>query len=174
MFRTISTMAIALTVGLASTAAAQQNDPYEGFKLSPPEVSSEMKYEHKYVDVLGSKMAYVDEGAGDPILFLHGQPTSSYLWRNIMPHVEEARSYHRAGQYRIRQVRPAGTEVHVWRSLPLHRGFHREAAAKEHHVGRSRLGVGIGPALCTPAPRQHQRNRDDGVHHRSEDSCCQL
>ncbi|MCH8127552.1 haloalkane dehalogenase, partial [candidate division KSB1 bacterium] len=34
----------------------------------------------------GSKMHYVDEGAGDPILFLHGNPTSSYLWRNIIPY----------------------------------------------------------------------------------------
>lgn len=33
-------------------------------------------------------MAYVDEGSGDPIVFLHGQPTSSYLWRNITPHLE--------------------------------------------------------------------------------------
>ncbi|NWD73144.1 haloalkane dehalogenase [Pseudomonas gingeri] len=45
----------------------------------------------KYVDVLGSKMAYVDEGAwkeGAPVVvFLHGNPTSSYLWRNVIPHV---------------------------------------------------------------------------------------
>jgi haloalkane dehalogenase len=33
-------------------------------------------------------MAYVDVGAGDPIVFLHGNPTSSYLWRNVIPHVE--------------------------------------------------------------------------------------
>ncbi|MFQ5516373.1 MAG: haloalkane dehalogenase, partial [Acidimicrobiia bacterium] len=32
-------------------------------------------------------MAYVEEGAGDPIVFLHGNPTSSYLWRNIIPHL---------------------------------------------------------------------------------------
>lgn len=32
-------------------------------------------------------MAYIDEGQGDPILFLHGNPTSSYLWRNVIPHV---------------------------------------------------------------------------------------
>jgi haloalkane dehalogenase len=32
-------------------------------------------------------MAYVEEGAGDPIVFLHGSPTSSYLWRNVIPHV---------------------------------------------------------------------------------------
>ena len=40
------------------------------------------------VDISGLAMAYVDEGQGDPIVFLHGNPTSSYLWRNIAPHVE--------------------------------------------------------------------------------------
>jgi haloalkane dehalogenase len=37
--------------------------------------------------VLGAKMAYVDVGVGDPIVFLHGNPTPSYLWRNIIPHL---------------------------------------------------------------------------------------
>ena len=41
----------------------------------------------KTLDVLGKRMAYVEMGEGDPILFQHGNPTSSYLWRNIMPHV---------------------------------------------------------------------------------------
>ena len=41
------------------------------------------------VDVLGQQMAYVEMGEGDPIIFQHGNPTSSYLWRNIMPHVKE-------------------------------------------------------------------------------------
>jgi haloalkane dehalogenase len=34
-------------------------------------------------------MAYVDVGQGDPIVFLHGNPTSSYLWRNVIPHVQD-------------------------------------------------------------------------------------
>ena len=42
----------------------------------------------KYVEVLGKKMAYCEIGEGDPIVFQHGNPTSSYLWRNIMPHLE--------------------------------------------------------------------------------------
>ena len=42
----------------------------------------------KYKDVKGSRMAYVDEGQGDAIVFAHGNPTSSYLWRNVMPHLE--------------------------------------------------------------------------------------
>lgn len=42
----------------------------------------------QYAEVLGSRMAYIDEGAGDAIVFQHGNPTSSYLWRNVMPHLE--------------------------------------------------------------------------------------
>ena len=53
----------------------------------PTTISAAFPFESKYVEVLGSKMHYVDEGSGDPLLFLHGQPTSSYLWRNIIPHV---------------------------------------------------------------------------------------
>jgi haloalkane dehalogenase len=42
------------------------------------------------VRVLDAEMAYVDTGAGDPVVFLHGNPTSSYLWRNVIPHVQPA------------------------------------------------------------------------------------
>jgi len=41
----------------------------------------------KRIRILDSEMAYVDTGAGDPIVFLHGNPTSSYLWRNVIPHL---------------------------------------------------------------------------------------
>ena len=40
------------------------------------------------VQVADAEMAYVDVGEGDPIVFLHGNPTSSYLWRNVIPHVQ--------------------------------------------------------------------------------------
>lgn len=43
----------------------------------------------KVVEVDGHSMAYVEMGEGDPIVFLHGNPTSSYLWRNVMPHLED-------------------------------------------------------------------------------------
>jgi len=43
-------------------------------------------YTRHLAPVRGSRMAYVDEGAGDPIVFLHGNPTSSYLWRGVIPH----------------------------------------------------------------------------------------
>ena len=42
----------------------------------------------KFKTVHGKQMAYIEEGTGDPIVFLHGNPTSSYLWRNVMPHLE--------------------------------------------------------------------------------------
>ncbi len=48
--------------------------------------STAFPYESRYVDVLDSEMHYVEQGEGDPILFLHGNPTSSYLWRNVIPH----------------------------------------------------------------------------------------
>ncbi len=49
-------------------------------------ISDAFPYESHFVDVLGSQMHYVEAGSGDPILFLHGNPTSSYLWRNIIPY----------------------------------------------------------------------------------------
>ena len=45
--------------------------------------------EKKTLSVNGRTMAYVEMGEGDPIVFQHGNPTSSYLWRNVMPHVAD-------------------------------------------------------------------------------------
>lgn len=52
-------------------------------------ISATFSYEKKFVQIFGQRMAYVEVGSGDPIVFLHGNPTSSYLWRNILPHVQE-------------------------------------------------------------------------------------
>src|SRR5262249_34968339 len=48
-------------------------------------ISTEEVAYRKYLSVLGTQMAYVDVGNGDPIVFLHGTPTPSYLWRNLIP-----------------------------------------------------------------------------------------
>ncbi len=50
-------------------------------------ISSGFPFKSKYVEIEGAKIHYIDEGSGDPILFLHGNPTSSYLWRNIIPYL---------------------------------------------------------------------------------------
>ena len=55
-------------------------DPRSTPSAVPPQMSR--------VPVLDTEIAYVDRGMGDPIVFLHGNPTSSYLWRNVIPHLE--------------------------------------------------------------------------------------
>ncbi len=54
-------------------------------------ISAAFPYEKKRLRVLGREMAFVDEGDGDPIVLLHGNPTSSYLWRNVIPHLRPLR-----------------------------------------------------------------------------------
>lgn len=50
-------------------------------------IRADFPYQSQFASVLGSKMHYVEEGSGDPIVLLHGNPTSSYLWRNIIPEI---------------------------------------------------------------------------------------
>lgn len=52
-------------------------------------ISAEMPYQKQFKTVSGKQMAYVDVGEGDPLVFLHGNPTSSYLWRNVMRPLED-------------------------------------------------------------------------------------
>lgn len=52
------------------------------------EISAANPYTPKTVSVLDTQMAYLEAGSGDPIIFLHGNPTHAYLWRNIIPHLE--------------------------------------------------------------------------------------
>src|SRR5919106_1156383 len=76
--------------GSVSTNTSNTNQPFQ-INISLPHqqnISAEFPFESHYVEVLGSKMHYIDEGAGDPILFIHGNPTSLYLWRNIIPYVK--------------------------------------------------------------------------------------
>ena len=72
-----------ITLPLSSQGNAQDAPPS---KPTGPAISSEFSFEAHYVQVKESEMHYVDKGEGDPILFLHGNPTSSYLWRNIIPY----------------------------------------------------------------------------------------
>lgn len=52
-------------------------------------ISPKDPFDRKRIKVLDSEIAFVDTGEGDPIVFLHGNPTSSYLWRNVIPHLED-------------------------------------------------------------------------------------
>lgn len=53
-------------------------------------ISAEDPYSRKRIPVLDSEMSYVDVGVGDPIVFLHGNADSSYLWRNVIPHLVDS------------------------------------------------------------------------------------
>lgn len=55
--------------------------------MAAQKILEDFPYRSKVIEIHGSKIHYIDEGSGDPILFLHGNPTSSYLWRNIVPHL---------------------------------------------------------------------------------------
>jgi haloalkane dehalogenase len=51
-------------------------------------ISADFPFEKQFKDVKGKRLAYVDVGEGEPIVLLHGNPTSSYLWRNVIPELE--------------------------------------------------------------------------------------
>jgi len=65
----------------APGGAAPAEIPHEA------DISSDYPFEPRYVEVFGSRMHYVEEGTGDPIVFIHGNPTWSYLWRNVLPYL---------------------------------------------------------------------------------------
>ena len=55
--------------------------------MTQESVSSQDPHPRRRISSGGTEISYVDTGDGDPIVFLHGNPTSSYLWRNIIPHL---------------------------------------------------------------------------------------
>ncbi len=85
---TAFTLTVSLLLFVVGTlpASAQRN---AGLDRHPRDgvLGKSLPYPSRSVEVLGSRMHYVSKGGGDPILFIHGNPTSSYLWRNVMPFV---------------------------------------------------------------------------------------
>lgn len=78
--------AAAVTLMLAVTHTEQAFAQDAG---ASPAISAEFPFERQYVEVNGHRMAYVEEGSGPVVLFVHGNPTSSYLWRNVIPFVSD-------------------------------------------------------------------------------------
>jgi haloalkane dehalogenase len=80
---------------LASTQATPQAPTSPDIAATPQrgeipheaDISGDYPFKPHYVEVFGSKMHYIEEGKGDTIVFLHGNPTWSYLWRNVIPHL---------------------------------------------------------------------------------------
>src|SRR3984893_7917274 len=61
----------------------------EAKRMTNAQITSTDSHPRRRVAVFDSELSYVDTGRGDPIVFLHGNPTSSYLWRNIIPYLSE-------------------------------------------------------------------------------------
>jgi len=72
-------------VAFHSFALAQGPEP-AAYKLPRTVVSEALNMERKYIHVKVSKIAYLEMGQGKPVIYIHGNPTSSYLWRNVMPY----------------------------------------------------------------------------------------
>ena len=58
-------------------------------RVSDNDISSDNPFVSRSIRVLESEMAFIETGRGTPIIFVHGNPTSSYIWRNVIPHVAE-------------------------------------------------------------------------------------
>ena len=69
------------------STGAQRPEPAPPGIPHEADISPEYPFEPRYVDVFGSRMHYVEQGTGEPIVFIHGNPTWSYLWRNVMPYL---------------------------------------------------------------------------------------
>ena len=120
----------------------------------------------QYKQVNGKRMAYIDEGQGDAIVFLHGNPTSSYLWRNVMPHLKgwQARRVRPDRHGRLGQARRLRTRSYhyaeqqdylyaLWDALDLGDRVDPRGA---------RLGFGARLRLGEPAPRPGRGHRIHG------------
>lgn len=82
--RTANNLLLAL-----STAAFGQILSNEALSMTDPNIGAGDPHPRRRVKVLDTEIEYVDTGRGDPIVFLHGNPTYSYQWRNIIPYVSK-------------------------------------------------------------------------------------
>ena len=114
--------------------------------------------EKKRCEVLGRTMAYVETGEGAPIVLLHGNPTSSYLWRRVIPHLSLAWPLHRARPDRHGRFGQTGGQRpgHSYRFIEHRRYLDALLEAlgprRARHLHHARLGLGPGLRLGQPAP----------------------
>jgi haloalkane dehalogenase len=76
-----------MTAARMTASRAAETQTQGGAMTVRETISADFPFMSRYADVNGARMHYIEQGEGEPILFLHGNPTSSYLWRNIIPHL---------------------------------------------------------------------------------------
>lgn len=85
MFKTLTLAALIASTSLIAPPPATAQEAAR--KLPALPVSEELTIPRHDIAVLGSTMSYLEQGEGGVVLFLHGNPTAAYLWRNLMPFV---------------------------------------------------------------------------------------
>lgn len=78
-------LAAAVMMAMGGAVATAQDAP--AFKLPAPVISEDLTLPRAEVAVLDSTMSYLETGTGAPVVFVHGNPSSAYLWRNVMPFI---------------------------------------------------------------------------------------
>lgn len=89
MLRRLALSAAALAAIALTPSAVAQDRMTDTDRPVRTDISAAFDYAAQHVDVFDARMRYFEAGEGDPILFVHGIPTWSYIWRNIMPHLED-------------------------------------------------------------------------------------
>ena len=131
-------------------------------------VSAVDPHPRKSVDLLGSTMRYVDTGSGAPVVLIHGNPTSSYLWRNVIPEL--------AGNFRCLAPdligmgdsgkNPSGEYTFAEHSKFIDAWLDSRAAGRQAAPGRPRLGrrarLPLGGAPSGPG-RRHRLYGNRGL-----------
>ena len=110
------------------------------------------EFERQQIDIRDSHMAFVDEGAGNPIVFLHGNPTSSYLWRNV---IAALRSDYRCLAPDLIGMgasgKPAGCRYHFADHVDYLDAWFDQVASVPHLL----VGHGWGATLAFHRARRH-------------------
>ena len=129
--------------------------------MTSAQISGTDPHPRRRVRVLDTEMSYIDVGDGDPIVFLHGNPTSSYLWRNIIPHVREYGRCLAPDLVGMGQSGPAlnGAYRFVDHARYLDAWFDALDLSRRRRARPARLGISPGflPSLPPSCPRESDR-----------------
>ena len=122
----------------------------------PPVISPSYPFKSNYVEVAGSKLHYIDEGAGDPILFLHGNPTWSYIWRNVIPHVAPLGRCIALDLIGMGRSDQPDIEYRFFDHVKYVEGFIEQLGLQQITLVLHDLGWSVGLPLCHAVARKHQ------------------
>lgn len=125
--------ATTLSAATPSTALAQDSES----KLPDSAISEENTVPRHEIAVLDSTMSYLEEGDGNVVLFLHGNPSAAYLWRNVIPHVSGSHRAIALDLIGMGHSGKTGNRIYLCRSCALSRWLCRGDGSEQDHAGRA-------------------------------------